>query len=109
MYLWMYLSMYSLISLFIYLFISLFVYSIIYFIIHLFIHLWIHSFIYLFVGGMQTEGLSDMPRFKNDTTYIVPNIGFEVKSFLREESKKSYEEESDEELRLKSKFLSVKA
>ena len=58
---------------------------------------------------MQTVGLSDMPRFKNDTTYIVPNIGFEIKSFLREESKKSYEEESDEELRLKSKFLSVKA
>ena len=80
-----------------------------YLFVHSFILLFIYLFIYLFVGGMQTEGLSDMPRFKNDTTYIVPNIGFEIKSFLREESKKSYEEESDEELRLKSKFLSVKA
>ena len=58
---------------------------------------------------MQTEGLSDMPRFKNDTTYIVPNIGFEMKSFLKEESKKSLDEESDEEIRIKNKFLSVKA
>ena len=58
---------------------------------------------------MQTEGLSDMPRFKNDTTYIVPNIGFERKSFLKAESKKSSDEESDEEIRIKNKFLSVKA
>ena len=30
-----------------------------------------------FLGGMQTEGISDMPRFKNGTTFMLPNIGGE--------------------------------
>ena len=58
---------------------------------------------------MQTEGLSDMPRFKNDTTFIVPNIGFQMKSFTKEESRILIENKNKEDKRLKNKFLSVKA
>ena len=33
---------------------------------------------WLLSGGMQTEGTSDMPRFKNDVTYVLPAIGFDL-------------------------------
>lgn len=50
-----------------------------------------------------------MPRFKNDTTFIVPNIGFQMKSFTKEESRILIENKNKEDKRLKNKFLSVKA
>ena len=29
-------------------------------------------------GGMQNEANQDMPRFKNDVSYVLPKIGFDV-------------------------------
>lgn len=63
-----------------------------------------------FLGGMQTEGISDMPRFKNGTTFMLPNIGGEksLTPTWRPSSKKPDASE-DEDIRVRSKFLSVKA
>ena len=63
----------------------------------------------LFLGGMQTEGSSDMPRFKNDITYIVPNIGFTTGVKITDQARVLSETRTFEDVRMKNKFMSVKA
>lgn len=60
---------------------------------------------------MQTEGVSGISRFKNDTTFILPNIGVSSQGRGTSTWRQSAESESksDKEFRLKNKFLSVKA
>ena len=62
------------------------------------------------VGGMQTEGVSGISRFKNDTTFIQPNIGVrpEGTSTWRA-SAESKKIKSDIDLRIKNLFLTLKA
>jgi hypothetical protein len=50
-----------------------------------------------------------MPRFKNDTTFIIPNVGSEVYASPTWRSSRKMQSEPDEELRVKNKFLFVKA
>ena len=61
------------------------------------------------LGGMQTEGSSDMPRFKNDITYIVPNIGFTTGVKITDQARVLSETRTFEDVRMKNKFMSVKA
>ena len=60
---------------------------------------------------MQTEGVSGISRFKNDTTFILPNIGASSQGRGTSTWRQSAESESksDKEFRLKNKFLTVKA
>ena len=58
---------------------------------------------------MQTEGSSDMPRFKNDITYIVPNIGFTTGVKITDQARVLSETRTFEDVRMKNKFMSVKA
>ena len=60
-------------------------------------------------GGMQTEGVSGISRFKNDTTFIQPNIGVRLEGTSTWRPSADSESKSDFEFRLKNKFLSVKA
>ena len=82
----------------------------------IFLNLVLFLLCYPYIGGMQTEGISDMPRFKNDTTYIVPNIGLTRRPSSSSSSSKSQSKSvkltdinNIEDLRLKKKFMTVKA
>lgn len=50
-----------------------------------------------------------MPRFKNDTTYIVPNIGVKKRTPPQQRGRLIADLKTHEELRLKKKFMTVKA
>lgn len=63
---------------------------------------------------MQTEGVSGISRFKNDTTFILPNIGLSsqgrgTSTWRQSAESENNESKSDKEFRLKNKFLTVKA
>ena len=63
----------------------------------------------MFSGGMQTEGVSGISRFKNDTTFILPNIGVNTQGTSTWRPSAESESKNDKEFRVKNKFLSVKA
>jgi hypothetical protein len=64
---------------------------------------------WLLSGGMQTEAASDMPRFKNDVTYIIPNFKQILNSKSPIISTELQIPIENKNTRLINKFFSVKA
>lgn len=60
---------------------------------------------WLLSGGMQTEAVADMPRFKNDLTYVIPNF----RKFLKLKCDVVTTDNENEHIRITNRFYSAKA